>query len=149
MTEVEIVCASTRQIVGREHGKISAPIGRIVRHLAGAGALRWIGKSRQWVAAAIHARGVISRIHNAKAVVLAQKGLLVLRADFEIIDTLHVGVVGMDAGVGKCAVLGDGGGLQVAGAQIGKGIRARVVAVAVSAEKRARLKTESLLMMWV
>ncbi len=89
---------------------------------------------------AVHARGVIGGVHNAQAVVLAQEGLLVLRADLEIVDSLDVGIIRVEAGVGQRAVLRDGRGLQVGWAQVGQWIRAWVIAIAVPAEKCAQVE---------
>ena len=50
----------------------------------------------------------IGGIDDAQMIVLAQEGVLVLHADFEVVDSLDVGVVRMGPGVGECAVLGDG-----------------------------------------
>ena len=48
-----------------------------------------------------------------RCVVLAQEGLRVVGADLDVVDALDVGEVGVDAGVGEGAVLGDGLGLQI------------------------------------
>ncbi len=65
----------------------------------------------------------------------AQEGLFVLRADLEIVDSLDVGVIRVDAGVGQGAVLGDRRSLEITGTEICERIAAGVVVVSVSSEE--------------
>ena len=73
-------------------------------------------------------------VDDAQGVVFAQEGLLVDRADFDVVDALHIGVVGVDSGVGEGAVLADGLVLQIGRAEVGKGIAAGVVVIGVLAD---------------
>ena len=79
-------------------------------------------------------------IDHAQAVVLAQEGLPVLRADLDVVDSLGVGEIRVDAAFGEGAVLGDGRGLQVGRPQVGQGIVAGVVVIAVPADKSAEVE---------
>ncbi len=106
-----------------------------------AGALRLIGVAGDGVAGdGIHARRVIGGVDDAQVVVLAQEGLSVLRADLDVVDSLGVGEVRVDAGVGEGAVLRDGRGLQIGRAEVGEWIGAGVVVVVVAADECAQVE---------
>ncbi len=71
---------------------------------------------------------------------LAQEGLFVLRADLEIVDSLHVRIVRMHAGVGERPVLGNGRSLQVRRTQVSKGVAAGIIIISVSSEEGAQVE---------
>ena len=79
-------------------------------------------------------------IDDAQAVVLAQKGLSVLGADFQIIDTLDVGKIRVNPRVGEGTVLGDGRGLQVGGPRSARGLALGIVVIAVPADESAQVE---------
>ena len=71
---------------------------------------------------------------------LTQEGLPVLDADLDVVDSFDIGVIGVDAGIGEGAVLGDGRGLQVGRSQIGERIGAGIVVVDVLAGEGAQVE---------
>ena len=80
-------------------------------------AAHWAGSVKPGcgVAAGIDAGRVEGGVDDAEVVVLAEERLLIDRADLDVVDPLHVGEIGVHAGVGEGAVLGDGLVLQIRG----------------------------------
>jgi len=72
--------------------------------------------------------------------VLAQEGLFVEHAGLDVVMSARIGEVGMDSGVGECAVLSDGRGLQGNGPEVSERIAAGIVVVIVSADEGAEVK---------
>ena len=104
--------------------------------------MRGVGVTGHGVAVHIHAGRAegISRIHHAQAVVLPQKGLPVLRAGLDVIDSLDISDVGMDCGIGQCAVLRDRRSLQVGRSQVGQRIAAGIVVILIPADKGSQVE---------
>ena len=126
------MAAAAGEIVGQQVGVVGAADGWIVREEAGCGALGWIGEAGLRVAAGVDAGRVEGGVDDGEGVVLAKEGLRVVGADFEVVDALYVGEVGVGAGVGERAVLPDGLGLD--GAEVGERIGAGVVVVRIAAD---------------
>ena len=136
MAGIGVVAAAAGEVVGREDGKV---VGILAGSAARALRLDWCNRAAG-CRCRVHAGRVVGGIDHAQVVVFAQEGLSVLRADLDVVDALGVGEVRVDAGVGEGAVLGDGGGLQICGTEIGEGIAAGVVVVFVSADEGAQVE---------
>ena len=143
MTEIAVKAASTRQVVGCQDriagaGRVN---GRVIRYQASRSALRGIGKSRLWIAVDVDAWGIVGGVDDAKTVILTQEGLLVDRAHLDVVDSLLVGEIRAQSGIGERPVLCDRRGLQVRGTEIGQGIAAGVVIVCIAANVAPKLST--------
>ena len=113
--------AAVGEVVGLEGGAVGAWDGRAVGVLASeAGDEGWID--------------------DAELEVLVEKGLGVVEAGLDVVAAVGVGEVGVEAGVGQRALLGDGLLLQIGRAQVGEGIVAGVVVEAVTAEEVAGIE---------
>ena len=137
MAEPVVIRAAAGQIVGREHGKVIPVRDKVIADAA----LRRVGVSRLRNSVdRVHARRVIGVFHDAQAVVLAQEGLRVLEAGFDVVGALGIGVIGVNPGVGQGAELPDRRGFEIRGPQIGERMGAGEVIVEILSHKGAQVE---------